>query len=109
MSELILLSDEELVIRLHKEMEYHDRLIDSCDMGDERIYFANKKCDAITAEQSRRGYKSCDMCFDFGDVTDMHGDFYGYCKCSAGTRLKERHEKDAAVRKHLKELDNDRG
>jgi hypothetical protein len=82
-------------------MERHDHLIDSCDMGDERIYFANKECEAIKAEQRRRGYKTCDLCFDFGDVTDMHGDFYGFCKCPAGVRLREKTERRIAIREEL--------
>lgn len=88
MSELMRLSDDELVQRLHHEMERHDRLIDSAPMGDERIYFANKAVEACKAEQQRRGYKPCPKCFDFGDITDMHGDEYGFCDCAAGVRLK---------------------
>ncbi|QWY83277.1 hypothetical protein [Rhizobium phage RHph_X2_25] len=87
--ELMLLSDDELVIRLHETMEYHDGLVDSAPMGDERIYFAGKAIEAIKAEQERRGYKPCSSCFDFGDVWDMHGESYGFCKCNAGLRLKE--------------------
>jgi hypothetical protein len=89
MSELQLLSDEDLTVRLHETMLRHDRLIDSAPMGDERIYFANKECEAIKAEQQRRGYKPCHMCFDFGEVTDMHGDVYGFCKCRMGVRLQD--------------------
>lgn len=97
MSELMLLSDDELVQRLHSEMERHDRLIDSADMGDERIYFANKAVEACKAEQHRRGYKPCPRCFDFGDITDMHGDEYGFCDCAAGVRLQDRASRRTAL------------
>ena len=101
MSELMLLSDEELVERLHSEMERHDRLIDSAGMGDERIYFANKAVEACKAEQHRRGYKPCPKCFDFGDITDVYGDEYGFCDCAAGVRLKGKAEARAFLRAAL--------
>ncbi|MGO8249109.1 hypothetical protein, partial [Rhizobium johnstonii] len=56
-------------------------------MGDERIYFANKKCDAIRAEKKLRGYTPCPKCFDFGD-TDDDG---AYCDCVMGDRIKEKY------------------
>ncbi|MGO8242983.1 hypothetical protein [Rhizobium johnstonii] len=81
------LSDFDLASLFHETMEEHDRLIDSAPMGDERIYFANKKCDAIRAEQKLRGYTPCPKCFDFGD-TDDDG---AYCDCVMGDRLKEKY------------------
>lgn len=105
MTDFQLMSDEDLVILLHETMERHDHLIDNAPMGDERIYFANKKCEAIKAEQNRRGYKPCNKCYDFGDVTDMHGDFYGFCQCSAGTRLKQKTERKTAARALLSRLE----
>lgn len=89
MSELSVLSDFDLASLLHETMNYHDGLIDSAPMGDERIYFAGKKCDAIKAEQRLRGYTPCPKCFDFGD-TDDDG---AYCNCPMGDRLKEKYER----------------
>jgi hypothetical protein len=89
MSDFSTLSDFDLASLLHETMERHDRLIDSAPMGDERIYFANKKCDAIEAEQKLRGYKPCPDCYDFGDRDD---DANGYCTCVMGERLKEKYE-----------------
>jgi hypothetical protein len=86
------LSDFDLASLLHETMERHDRLIDSAPMGDERIYFAGKKCDAIKAEQKLRGYTPCPKCFDFGDDDD------GYCACVMGDRLKEKYEPRATPR-----------
>ncbi|ASS55880.1 hypothetical protein [Rhizobium leguminosarum] len=82
------LSDFDLASLLHETMERHDRLIDSAPMGDERIYFANKKCDEISAEQRRRGYEACPKCFDFGDIEDDETGHY--CDCVMGDRLKEK-------------------
>lgn len=104
MSELKLLSDEELVIRLHKEMNRHDSLVDSVPMGDERIYFAGKAVESIKAEQQRRGYKCCPKCFDFGEVTDMHGDTYGFCDCAFGIHFQAEAESRAARRKGMEEV-----
>ena len=88
MSELSTLSDFDLASLLHETMERHDRLIDSAPMGDERIYFAGKKCEAIKAEQKLRGYKPCPKCFDFGDCEDGVA---AYCDCVMGERLKEKY------------------
>jgi hypothetical protein len=88
MSELSLLDDQQLAIRLHDTMERHDRLIDSTAMGDERIYFANREVEAIKAEQQKRDYKPCSKCFDFGDATDGSDEVEGFCDCFMGDRLK---------------------
>jgi hypothetical protein len=90
MTELSTLSDFDLASLLHETMDRHDRLIDSTPMGDERIYFAGKKCDAIKAEQRLRGYTPCPKCFDFGDNDD---DVNAYCDCPMGDRLKEKYER----------------
>lgn len=89
-------SDEELALELAKTMERHDRLVDSVDMGDERIYFAGKRCDAIRAEQNRRGYKPCSTCNDDGDVHRIDGEWLGYCHCFFGQKLKAEVEAIAA-------------
>jgi|GEM_PF-4536649 len=89
MSDLSTLSDFDLASLLHETMQTHDSLIDSAPMGDERIYFADKKCDAIKAEQQLRGYEPCPKCFDFGD-TDDEGT---YCDCAMGERLKEKYDR----------------
>jgi hypothetical protein len=98
MNDLQALSDEELALRLHNTMMRHDSLVDSADLGDERIYFAGKECDAIKAEQKRRGYSPCPKCFDFGDITDMHGDEYGFCDCAMGSHLAAEAERRASIR-----------
>lgn len=90
MSELSTLSDYDLASLLHETMERHDRLIDSAPMGDERIYFANQKCEAMKAEQCKRGYKPCAKCFDFGDNAEDEG---AYCDCPMGDRLREKYER----------------
>jgi hypothetical protein len=102
MSELQHLSDFDLAILFHDTMERHDSLIDSADMGDERIYFANKKCDACRAEQERRGYVVCPKCYDFGDVADDPSE---YCYCVMGQHFKEKAEKRAATRAAFAAID----
>lgn len=47
-------SDDALDDHWNRLCNRHDRLIDSADMGDERIYFIGKEMDAIRAEQKRR-------------------------------------------------------
>ena len=47
-------SDEALQTQWERLCNRHDRLIDSADMGDERIYFAGKEMDSIRDEQRRR-------------------------------------------------------
>lgn len=90
MSDLSSLSDFDLASLLHEMMEKHDRLIDSAPMGDERIYFAGKECDAIKAVQHLRGYTPCPKCFDFGDDAEDEG---SYCDCPMGDRLKEKYDR----------------
>lgn len=104
MSDIQLLSDFDLAVRFHDAMDRHDRLIDSADMGDERIYFANKECERLKAEQTRRGYVTCEKCFDFGDITDMHGDCYGFCDCAMGKHFKAKAERRASIRAAAKEI-----
>ena len=101
--ELMALSDQDLAIHFHEAMERHDHLIDSAPMGDERIYFANKECERAKAEQERRGYKVCPKCFDFGDITDMYGDEYGFCDCHMGARLKHKAERRTALSQEPKQ------
>jgi hypothetical protein len=48
------LNDEQLERAYQKELRYHDGLIDSADMGDERIYFSGKLIDRMRAELDRR-------------------------------------------------------
>jgi len=54
LNELEGLSDAVLARKLASEVRYHDNLIDSAPMGDERIYYAGKAIDAMRAEQRRR-------------------------------------------------------
>jgi hypothetical protein len=46
--------DEALAARWETLCNRHDRLIDTAEMGDERIYFAGKEMNSIRAEQRRR-------------------------------------------------------
>lgn len=92
MADLSTLSDFDLASLLHDTMEEHDRLVDSAPMGDERIYFAGKKCDAIKEAQRLRGYTPCPKCFDFGDAEDVGA----YCDCPMGDRLKEKYDRRGA-------------
>ena len=101
MSDFSTLSDFDLASLLHETMERHDRLVDSAPMGDERIYFANKECEAIKLAQKLRGYTPCPKCFDFGDSED---DDSAYCDCVMGERLKEKHDRRRAI--HIKGSDN---
>lgn len=48
------LSDAQLEAEHEATVHRHDWLIDNSHFGDERIYFANKKCDALYAEIKRR-------------------------------------------------------
>lgn len=47
-------SDESLADEWDRLCNRHDRLIDTAEMGDERIYFIGKEMDAIRDEQKRR-------------------------------------------------------
>lgn len=105
MSEIQSLSDFDLAVRFHEAMDRHDRLIDSADMGDERIYFANKECEALKDEQNRRAYQPCRECFDYGEVTDMHGDTYGFCKCAMGEHFKAKAERRSATRAAIRKAE----
>lgn len=53
-SNITAMSDADLLAELNRAISRHDWLIDCCDMGDVRIYFANKRVDVLTAEITRR-------------------------------------------------------
>lgn len=52
------LSDDQLQAKCAAEMRYHDSLIDTVEMGDERIYLSGKKIDVMLAEIRRRAGKA---------------------------------------------------
>lgn len=51
------LSDKEVQEALNRATNRHDWLIDNSDMGDDRIYEMQKKCDALEAELKKRGLR----------------------------------------------------
>ncbi len=52
------LSDESLHRKYEAEVRYHDHLIDSAPMGDDRIYFVGRAIDVMRAEIKRRAAKA---------------------------------------------------
>lgn len=52
---LLEMTPQELAKEWCRQCRRHDSLVDVADLGDERIYFAQRALDAVEAEFRRRG------------------------------------------------------